>query len=321
MCSSIKKLNLKNNLIQDEENIQFLSNLTDLKWLNLTNNPISKNENYTELIKENLPWLESLDKEEEKLQNQHQEDESMSIINDDKRFFESQSTFSSSPCSQKTNNRPVSSNTSSNFFNSNQKFKISEDNLNLNFNLNIDQGEDNILSEMSNLNLMSKTNKNFFNNGVRLQTAKLKLNTGNLSQKNSPEKIIKNQEDLSPNKPWNLPDNPVFNFNLQSETARGKSQNPLTKKEFSQTMSGFSGFNKNSLNSNQPTLRPVMVKKDKPIEIKSFKKTVEDELISQEIMKNLDKNSGKGFKLNPFSESKGSVNLLKNLIPVRKLIF
>lgn len=314
MCSSIKKLNLKNNLIQDEENIQFLSNLTDLKWLNLCCNPICKNENYHELIKINLLWLESLDKEEEKIIF---EDELINNINDDKLFFQSQSTFSSSPCSQKTNNRPISSNTISNFFNSNQKLKASEDNSNL----TLEKFEDNLLSEIKikDKNIMSKTsNRNFFNNGKRLQTEKLKLNS--IGKNVSPEKIHDYSKDLSPNKPWNLPENPVFNFNLQSETARGKSQNPLTKKEFSQTMAGFSGFNKNTfeINNNQTSLRPIMVKKDKPIEIKSFKNTVEDDLISQEILKNLDKHSGKTFKLNPFNESKGNLSLLKNLIPVRK---
>ncbi len=296
MCSSIKKLNLKNNLIQDEENIQFLGGLTDLKWLNLTGNPIYKNKRYKELIKENLFSLEVLDKEEEILDNADNE----SIINEDKRLFESQSTFSSTPSfsSQVNNNRPISAFTGTNFLNFNQKLKVSEEII------QTDEVNDHDINQI--MASTNKTNKDFY--PPRIQTAKLKLK--NISNKNSPETKYT---------PWNLPDNPVFNFTLHSETARGKSQNPLNKNNFSQTTTGF---NKNSF-FNPPTLRPVLVKKDKPIEIKSFKKSVDEEL-THEIIKNLDKNhQSKAFKLNPFetlsSTSRGNVNLLKNMIPVRHL--
>jgi hypothetical protein len=42
MCSSIIKLNLKSNLIADEDNLTFLVGLDKLKSLNISNNPIVK---------------------------------------------------------------------------------------------------------------------------------------------------------------------------------------------------------------------------------------------------------------------------------------
>jgi len=57
MCSSVKKLNLSNNLIADEENISFLSGMTSLKWLNLNENPINKLIKYDDIIKDKLPGV------------------------------------------------------------------------------------------------------------------------------------------------------------------------------------------------------------------------------------------------------------------------
>ena len=44
MSSSIKKLNLENKLISNEENIYFLSSLEDLEYINLSGNPIKNYE-------------------------------------------------------------------------------------------------------------------------------------------------------------------------------------------------------------------------------------------------------------------------------------
>ena len=58
MSSSIKKLNLENNLIKDEQNIYFLSSLDDLEYINLLGNPIK---NYEKKLKELLPNLKEID--------------------------------------------------------------------------------------------------------------------------------------------------------------------------------------------------------------------------------------------------------------------
>ena len=58
MSTSIKKLNLENNLIENEENIYFLSSLDNLEYLNLLGNPIK---NYENKLKELLPNLKEVD--------------------------------------------------------------------------------------------------------------------------------------------------------------------------------------------------------------------------------------------------------------------
>ncbi len=64
MCSTLKWLNLKNNAIKEEDNILFLSSLIDLKYLNLNGNPIQVNENYKNLINNNLTFIDKIDLEE-----------------------------------------------------------------------------------------------------------------------------------------------------------------------------------------------------------------------------------------------------------------
>ena len=58
MNTSIKKLNLENNLIENEENIYFLSSLDNLEYVNLLGNPIK---NYENKLKELLPNLKEID--------------------------------------------------------------------------------------------------------------------------------------------------------------------------------------------------------------------------------------------------------------------
>jgi hypothetical protein len=154
MCTSLKKINLKKNLIEKEENILFLGNLLDLTWLNLLDNPIRDNKNYHNLIKEILPQLIDLDQEEKNLI----EEETIS----DKKFFESHSTFSSSPCSSTNKTRPISS-TYTNFF----KNKLKKEENSINFN-NLDDTTNNspsfkkkILTNESFESLKFSLNSNF----------------------------------------------------------------------------------------------------------------------------------------------------------------
>ena len=57
MCTSIKKLDLENNLIENIQNIYFLSSLDGLIYLNLLKNPIK---NYLQKLKELLPNIKEL---------------------------------------------------------------------------------------------------------------------------------------------------------------------------------------------------------------------------------------------------------------------
>ena len=58
MSTSIVKLNLENNLIENEQNIYFLSSMDNLVYINLLGNPIK---NYENKLKELLPNLKEID--------------------------------------------------------------------------------------------------------------------------------------------------------------------------------------------------------------------------------------------------------------------
>jgi hypothetical protein len=60
MCSSLKRLNLRDNFIDDPDCLFYISTIP-LVELNLCGNPIRKRENYKELIQYNLPGLKKLD--------------------------------------------------------------------------------------------------------------------------------------------------------------------------------------------------------------------------------------------------------------------
>jgi len=62
MCNSLVKINLENNLIENEQNIYFLSSLDNLEYINLLNNPIK---NYENKLKELLPNLKEIDIQKE----------------------------------------------------------------------------------------------------------------------------------------------------------------------------------------------------------------------------------------------------------------
>ena len=62
MSTSLIKLNLENNLIEDEQNIYFLSSLDNLEYINLLGNPMK---NYEKKLKELLPNLKEIDVQKE----------------------------------------------------------------------------------------------------------------------------------------------------------------------------------------------------------------------------------------------------------------
>ena len=62
MSTSLVKINLENNLIEDEQNIYFLSSLDNLEYINLMGNPIK---NYEKKLKELLPNLKEIDVQKE----------------------------------------------------------------------------------------------------------------------------------------------------------------------------------------------------------------------------------------------------------------
>lgn len=55
MCSTIITINLQNNLIDEGENLIFLSFMQNLKYLNIDNNPLSENDQFSVLLKNYLP--------------------------------------------------------------------------------------------------------------------------------------------------------------------------------------------------------------------------------------------------------------------------
>lgn len=64
MCFKLKRLNLRKNLIEDEDNIFFLTGLTELNYLNLNENPIKLKSDYKQLIAENLSFVSNIDIDE-----------------------------------------------------------------------------------------------------------------------------------------------------------------------------------------------------------------------------------------------------------------
>lgn len=59
MCDSLINLNLENNIIEDEENLHFLSSLQNLKKLNLNNNPINSNPQIKNIIFKCFPHTDT----------------------------------------------------------------------------------------------------------------------------------------------------------------------------------------------------------------------------------------------------------------------
>jgi hypothetical protein len=64
MCNNLKRLNLKDNLIEQEDSLFYISNLP-LVYLNLTKNPLHEKDTYKELIHMYLPTIAQLDTESE----------------------------------------------------------------------------------------------------------------------------------------------------------------------------------------------------------------------------------------------------------------
>ena len=140
MCTSIKKLDLENNLIENSENIYFLSSLDGLTYLNLLKNPIT---NYEQKLKELLPNLKELNSPNKELCDGY-----YNSINN---------KFASVKISES-----VSTNNDSKTINANinkDKNKISEK---INLDNNNDNGikEDIIINKENKINLTSSNNSN-----------------------------------------------------------------------------------------------------------------------------------------------------------------
>lgn len=63
MCNSIQFLNLEQNLIEDEDNICYMSGMVELRSLNLNKNRIQSRNEYKNLIRRYIPSLDVLDGE------------------------------------------------------------------------------------------------------------------------------------------------------------------------------------------------------------------------------------------------------------------
>lgn len=63
--SNLEKINLNSNLIDDFDNLTFLSGMDDLEWVNLANNPICEKSEYREQLSKYLPNVEKIDLDED----------------------------------------------------------------------------------------------------------------------------------------------------------------------------------------------------------------------------------------------------------------
>lgn len=123
MCTTLKKINLKNNLIKEEDNIFFLTSLIQLKYLNLNGNIIQSNENYKNLILENLMFVEKIDIDEiespkftmKKINNSNN-NELYTSKDSNEINFDSTNTSLENRSNNINSIRPPSSNTSNNFY-------------------------------------------------------------------------------------------------------------------------------------------------------------------------------------------------------------
>lgn len=247
MCTSFKKINLRNNLIQNEENISFLGNLTELKWLNLSRNPICSLINYEELIKEALPELETLDKDED-------------LIIENKKLFGSQSTFTSSPGYNNSDTNIAKLTTE---FVQENKSKEKIQGIN-SLRVKVNRHTEHIVIDEPN-NQTTNSNMNKF---------KL-LEDAN----NSPSRVTKEKEKID----------------VKSSPIR------ITKEKTDKLSNTTTGFFKSNLND-QPILRPVIIKKEIPLELKKpiLKSREIEEDLAEEITKKLNKSKIKETQTNSF---------------------
>lgn len=245
MCSSIKRLNLKNNMIADDENIQFLGNMSDLKWLNLNGNPITKLENYSELIKQHIASLEVLDEDSNMTYLNQLTDKNINTENTE-AVDQSISTATFTTCSSPEIENGL---TARNFTSSTKSFARA-----------------NRFDEVFDVPPEEKT-----------VTA------------------------IHQNEPWKFPENQKYDFSAnvllsKPPHTRGKSQCQINGNKISKKRDS-------NLKFNAPTgtgLKPVIVKKEAPKEMRSFKKSIDEELANEanEIIKNIDKSklaTSKGF--------------------------
>ena len=170
MCSSIVKLNLRNNLIEKEENISFLSTLPELTWLNLNENPIQKSNEYKDLVIKYIPHLLSLDKDEQIIfSNNVNKIKDDNALNDNpvNKFNQNDNITNAKPGGK---HKQITSNTQTNFFKSS---KSSNPPL-------IGIKPDDEITNKSNF----KFNNQFTNTGTKFFDNKGKIDSNNLMNTN-----------------------------------------------------------------------------------------------------------------------------------------
>jgi hypothetical protein len=263
MCSTITRLNFRNNLIREEENFSFLESLTYLKWLNLNENPIKANKRYPELIEEYLPNLRYLDIDEELYVDRKDENNcdesniSLGIPTDRgnstiKNFNQSVSTFSSSPSLFNNTKKVINKMTESsvefnslsgcNFFRSCRENDLIVDNLLINERIQSPGNctDNSVISDNNNSNNIHETSLKERLNSAKgvIQGMKAILNT-NIKEKNENGITLNKKETTIPDSnnltPSGFPSNSNFRYNFSfnnrekyenhKNTSRGKSQN------------------------------------------------------------------------------------------------
>ena len=180
MCTSIKKLDLENNLIENKENIYFLSSLDGLIYLNLLKNPIT---NYEQKLKDLLPNLKELN-----TPNIDICDDFYNTINNkfsSVKISESVSTNNDSKSINNTN-KEASNNTKLKNYNNNSDNIIKEniennaDNNNNNFTSTINSNINSINSSTINYSDTTSTTKTKFDFTISLNEFKNSKDLNNL---------------------------------------------------------------------------------------------------------------------------------------------
>lgn len=320
MCSTLKKLNLKNNLIKEEDNIFFLSSLTELEYLNLNGNPIQENEKYKCLINDNLIFIAKIDVEDNespivntKKKNgfmlfSNETDNSLDITNGSKDT-NNQSKINSTIniSNENISSRPPSSNTLSGFY---KKEKNSFTPFNC---------KNSILEN----NQMTKTTADW-------NHSKMKSDMDN-SELDSNKKVLQGIKSILSQNRKCLNDISIIEKNNEIDNSfNTKSEKSINLKGFSETSRIFSskGSTLNPLkplinlnkNSNGDEKKPVIIKK--PVLIKTSKNVPNN--ISDVSNNNLNISSGTSINDNSLNSTSGSFIKIKkegSQIPLKPIIF
>jgi hypothetical protein len=329
MSSSIIKLNLKNNLIADEENLSFLSNLSDLKYLNLNNNPIQVKDinKYKELIKEYLSFISSLDNDEdfEDLGSNFQGDLSASTYRFNNINLESdrpQTSRTQKEFNQTIGNNfnNISNSTISSSFN--MSSQACQNGLKQGLNTSTDfykkqSSGDNILNNINEGKMMRTST--IFENELSQSQIKTNLNNNTIQGFKSILKTSRknnDNEECEANLSMNMTSRSNMNNSfLHSSTINNNNNKPWHSpdKKYDFTINNNTSDKNSPIRAKSPlvlgnsTLRPI-IKKDNPIELATFRKSREDE-IQIEVKNKLDKSKMRRSQL---SELESGRRLLIN---------